>query len=426
MSIATAVIGAGFGDEGKGLATDYFARKFTRDGRAPLVARCNGGSQAGHTVVDGSNRHVFGHIGSGTFAGSDTYLGSQFIVNPLTLDREMLQMKDFGLRPDVYAHPSCRVTTVYDMALNSLAELARGADRHGSCGLGINETVTRHREGFFLTVEMLQDVDLTWLMLKRIRKEWIQDRLPELGVFTHTFDNVSDVIKAQAKLYYDMFDLDTLSLALELKKNAGHLQLKDPKIFIDHTQHMIIEGAQGLQIDEFLGEFPYVTRSVTGLPAAIATAYECGYSRVQPVYVTRAYQTRHGAGPLPHEGVSITCDGPDKSKKVYDDTNVHNEWQGELRYAPLDLDRLKYFINEDLVRARVAAQLTSSDIGIPMIFLTCMDQLGEYVTIVMDKMVETIETKKLVETIEDELDVMVMYTSHGPVASYVQGTVPGL
>jgi len=421
MTIATAVIGAGYGDEGKGLATDFFARKFTRDGKAPLVARCNGGSQAGHTVVDGPDRrHIFGHIGSGTFAGSDTYLGSQFIVNPLTLDREMLQMKNFGLRPDVYAHRSCRVTTIYDMALNSLAELARGANRHGSCGLGINETVTRHREGFFLTVEMLEDVDLTWLMLKRIRKEWIQDRLPELGVFTHTFDNVSDVIRAQAKLYYDMFDLDTLSLALELKKNAVHLQLKDPKIFIDHSQHMIIEGAQGLQIDEFLGEFPHVTRSVTGLPAAIQAANECGYAKVQPTYVTRAYQTRHGAGPLAYEDATIT------GKALYDDTNVVNEWQGTLRYAPLNVDRLKHFMSEDMARGRTYAQVTSTDIGIPSLFVTCMDQMSDSMSIIMEEKLQAIATNRLVETLEDFLGVMVFYTSHGPVASYVQPTVPGL
>lgn len=414
MAISTAVIGAGYGDEGKGLVTDFFARKFIKDGRAPLVARCNGGAQAGHTVVDGEKCHVFGHIGAGTFAGSDTYLGSQFIINPLTFEREMGDMKNFGLRPDVYASPSCRITTIYDMALNSLAELAR-SQRHGSCGMGINETVARHRSGFFLTLEMLDDVDITWITLKRIRKEWVPVRLKELGII---FDDASDAVKAQAKIYFEMFDLDMFNMAVELKKHSRAIQIKDPKIFNPHCNSMIIEGAQGLMIDEFLGEFPYVTRSVTGLPSAITTAYECGYSTVQPVYVTRAYTTRHGAGPLEYEGEVIT------DKKLYDYTNLDNKWQGAIRFAPLNLDRLQVFINADLARGLVTAQLTGSEIDIPTMHISCMDQLGDTVNIVMNGKLHTIETRRLIETVEDHLNIMVMHTSYGPTASYVQETVP--
>ena len=81
---ATVVIGANFGDEGKGLITDFETRR--QD--AQLVARFNGGAQAGHTVVtDAGQRHVFGHISAGTFAGASTYLASTFIVNPAPAPR---------------------------------------------------------------------------------------------------------------------------------------------------------------------------------------------------------------------------------------------------------------------------------------------------------------------------------------------------
>jgi adenylosuccinate synthase len=88
MLSGIAVIGAGFGDEGKGLITDALTRKLS----SSLVARFNGGAQAGHTVISGENRHVFGHMSAGTFAGANTYLSSNFIVNPLSLAKELAEL----------------------------------------------------------------------------------------------------------------------------------------------------------------------------------------------------------------------------------------------------------------------------------------------------------------------------------------------
>jgi adenylosuccinate synthase len=156
MTTAVAVIGANFGDEGKGLATDYFARRHTLLGRPPLVARCNGGAQAGHTVQDGDRRHVFGQVSAGTFAGSDTYLGSNFIINPIVLINELQALSPLKANPLVYANRDCRITTIFDMAINSLIELKRGKHAHGSCGMGINETVARHQAGFFLTLDAIK------------------------------------------------------------------------------------------------------------------------------------------------------------------------------------------------------------------------------------------------------------------------------
>ena len=78
--MSTVVIGANFGDEGKGLITDFEVRRT----KARVVSRFNGGAQAGHTVHMGDKRHVFGHISSGAFAGAFTYLSSDFLVNTAT------------------------------------------------------------------------------------------------------------------------------------------------------------------------------------------------------------------------------------------------------------------------------------------------------------------------------------------------------
>lgn len=78
---ADVVIGSAFGDEGKGLITDVLAAKNAGE---TLVVRFNGGAQAGHTVTTPEGqRHVFSHIGSGTFTGSATFLSRFFVVNPI-------------------------------------------------------------------------------------------------------------------------------------------------------------------------------------------------------------------------------------------------------------------------------------------------------------------------------------------------------
>ena len=86
---AYVIVGAGYGDEGKGLMTDCLVRKLTEKDRPPVNVRFNGGGQAGHTVVCKDGRHVFSHVGAGSFAHASTFLSSAFIVNPLVLEREL-------------------------------------------------------------------------------------------------------------------------------------------------------------------------------------------------------------------------------------------------------------------------------------------------------------------------------------------------
>ena len=86
------VIGANFGDEGKGKLTDYY----TKNADNCIVVCSNGGAQRGHTVLksDGT-RHVFHHFGSGTLNGADTYLPEDFILNPLVFREEWEELKKF-------------------------------------------------------------------------------------------------------------------------------------------------------------------------------------------------------------------------------------------------------------------------------------------------------------------------------------------
>jgi adenylosuccinate synthase len=402
MRKAFVVIGAGFGDEGKGLITDYLARQVAN----PLVVRFNGGGQAGHTVVDGERHHIFGHVGAGSFAGASTYLSKNFIVNPLLAERELRALWDKGVRRSyVDVHPEAQVTTIYDMAINTLVELARGNNRHGSCGLGINETVTRGEKVGRLTVGALQVMSDARLheVLKAIAEVWVPQRLAQFNLFN------GDVKAAQRSCQFIevLTDHRYHHHAEALRRaTVEWCYVGVPALT---NESIIMEGAQGLRLDEFLGKFPHVTRSVTGLPYAWQAAAELDVTELQPIYVTRCYTTRHGAGPLPYEGEFIT------DRDLWDTTNVFNPWQGQLRYAPLDVDALNEFIDRDLERSHNTRK--------PLLAVTCLDQLGGGVRVIVNRKHHLVQTAgDLVALLEREVNLKVALTSFGPSAQDVRPT----
>jgi len=401
MNHAYAVIGANFGDEGKGLTTDYLCRNSFD---TPLVARCNGGAQAGHTVetADGK-RHVFGHIGAGTFANANTYLSRQFIVNPYALEKEVA-----GLQYDMAkmsAHPACRITLIYDMALNALRELSRGNHRHGSCGLGINETVTRNLAGYTMTLFEAQTSSLQNLANKinHIFNEY----------WKVEFDKIKwQVDETNAKQYLDLFENPNFMLDAQKLYVLKSINTTE----IHKEESLIIEGAQGLMLDEHMGTFPHVTRSVTGLPSSILTAYELLCTEITPVYVTRCYLTRHGAGPLMYEGTPFT------NKEVpTDKTNITGPWQGNFRYAPLDLTMLSLMINKDLHRSMNLAKLMGIRINKPQLMITCLDQVGDKLLINSNGNLVNTHPDRLASIISQNIpEVTVKYLSYGPTAADIK------
>src|SRR5215212_9182933 len=134
--------GLGFGDEGKGSWTDFLARTEP----VHTVVRFNGGAQAGHNVVTPDRRHhTFAQLGSGSFVrGVNTHLSRFMLVNPLRLLHEADELRALGV-PDALSRLTvdrgAPVTTPFQVAANRLRELARGDARHGSCGMGIGETM---------------------------------------------------------------------------------------------------------------------------------------------------------------------------------------------------------------------------------------------------------------------------------------------
>jgi adenylosuccinate synthase len=340
-----AVIGANFGDCGKGLIVDYLANHLT------LVVRFNGGAQAGHTVVTPEGRrHEFHHVGAGTFRGATTLLSRFFIVNPLLYAREHAALGK--IRPP-FVDRHCRVTTPLDMLVNVAVEAQRGDRRHGSCGVGVNETVTRcEQEADRLTVGQLT------------RASWsdVLDRMYVHHVRRAAVLGVPHVPFSEAQNLFIRWRQDVRCLL------TSSLLVDDASLLGDYDGPVVFEGAQGLRLDEQAPGFPHVTRSRTGLTNVLELLQLAG--RTEPLdvtYVTRCYVTRHGAGPLRFErdGHPYGWTGPE--------TNVENEHQGRLRYALLWSDDLAETVTRDVWQAEDRHPVR------PALAVTCLDQVPVHV-----------------------------------------------
>ena len=350
MKRATVIIGANFGDEGKGLLTDFHAAQIGGDG---LVVRFNGGAQAGHTVITPEGRrHVFSHVGAGTLAGVPTYLSRFFVVNPLLFFKELPEIAP--AKPRVYVDRDCPLTTPYDMMINQMIETARGGDRHGSCGIGFGETIERNLSAAFrLTVADLERPDLV-ARLDAIGRDYVPQRLRKLGIAPPAQPIVPEAILADFVASGRAF-IDAVVLA-------------DCTI-IRHKKQVVFEGAQGLLLDEEHRWFPHVTRSKTGLKNVIALAQTTNIDALDVTYVTRAYMTRHGAGPFPSEVRGLAYPG------ITDATNLPNPFQGALRFGWLDLDLLQETVAIDLAVGFASGLALSHRIAV-----TCLDQLSATAT----------------------------------------------
>lgn len=376
MRKATAIIGANFGDEGKGAMTDFICHRALLADQHPIVIRYNGGAQAGHTVCADGKRHVFHHFGSGTLAGVPTYLSSFFIVNPLLWLTEQRELARLGVGGNLFADPSASVTTHYDMLINQEIERSRGLDCHGSCGIGINETRRRDETSHGLVTARLSDPK--WLLekLKLIRSEYLPWRMNQLGI-TSPSPEFCGLIDSQELTEAFLNASAAFSHTVE-RMHYGMLAM------LDSYDHVIFEGAQGLLLDENHRFFPYVTPSKTGLPHVVAICKRIKLHMLNVIYVTRSYATRHGPGPFP---------GEDKSLSFEDNTNVPNPWQHTLRFGKLDYKLMEETIAADRVQNEDDVMLK------PCLAVNHLDQYGD---------------GEMARELGKSIDLPVRYTAAGP------------
>lgn len=312
------VCGANWGDEGKGLMTDYFSQKPNS-----IVVCSNGGAQRGHTVTtpDGI-RHVFHHFGSGTFNHASTYLSEDFIVNPIIFKQEYDELMKLGYVPNVYINQDCMLTTPFDMMANQIIEENRGKNKHGSCGLGIFETIKRYKAG-------ITDVD------NHIREYYLEQFEKENIILT---DEWSKIFLDNGIFEHFLDDWDFM--------NNHSLTISD-NYFLNQFDNIVFEAAQGLLLDQNNTEyFPHLTPSNTGIKNSKRIIENVEWNdeiSIETCYVSRTYLTRHGAGKFPSE-----CNKRFINEYMFDKTNVPNPFQDTLRYGTLDLGELYSRCSKDI------------------------------------------------------------------------------
>jgi len=315
----SAVIGRGYGDEGKGLATDYLCLNYPDT----VVVKHNGGGQAGHTVdIDNENRFVFQQLGSGSFRHADTFWADSFYPDLYKLNEEYTDFfKLTGIKPLIYSDPGTCITLITDILLNLSIETVRGDARHGSCGMGINEADLRTKAGYGVTVSEVRDLSSTQLFEKfrLIRNEYYPGRLKEAGL--------GELPEEYSELFYS--DDVLINFAKAVKQNISLVSIVKTSEILQERANIVFESGQGLLLDAMCERnYPHVTASRTGLTNIIRILDNAGLSLDEVIYVSRSYVTRHGAGMLDNEVPKdkIGCN-------IVDKTNVPNPWQGTLRYG---------------------------------------------------------------------------------------------
>ncbi|MFO0953319.1 MAG: adenylosuccinate synthetase [Isosphaeraceae bacterium] len=323
MRTAVVTVGLGFGDEGKGATVDALCRHLGAD----LVVRYSGGSQAGHgvTLPDG-RRHVFSQFGAGTLAGVPTYLGSQMILNPTALEREAAHLTELGVSDPfgtLTVHPSALVSTFFHQTLNRARELSRGSARHGSCGHGIGETRDgwlRHGSDAVVAGDLARPESLL-PKLELLRQRTILELQPLVS-------KIPEADRDQA----DLLGVSAGAVAERLLEVEAKLRFSPEPPRCDVA---VFEGAQGVLLDEWRGFHPHTTWSTVTPHFAREIARQAGAGRVITLGITRAFTSRHGAGPLPTFEPELTAGHLDL-------TNLWNPWQGSIRVGWLDLVLLRY------------------------------------------------------------------------------------
>lgn len=335
------VIDCNYGDSGKGLMTDYFASQAQNGSESCVVVCSNGGSQRGHTVTTPNGiRHVFHHFGSGTFAGAETYLPEYFIVNPIRFCEEHKNLTNICYRPRVLINKDCRMSTPFDMIANQIIECSRGKNRHGSCGIGIWETVKRYHSNSFMDIYDIKryyDTETYRDELLYIKSIY-EKNLGLLGIGIP--DDWKGIWNSRNLISNFIRDVEYMV--------ENCIIVDDGSVMLQYN-NVIFENAQGLCLDQNYGnDDRYTTPSNTGLsnPSEMIEMW-IPDADVEVCYVTRTYLTRHGAGPFPEE-----CDMEEINPDINDLTNIPNSFQGNLRFGKIMLDTQRQRIYDDFITAK--------------------------------------------------------------------------
>jgi adenylosuccinate synthase len=280
------VVGAQWGDEGKGKVVDLFTE------RADVVVRYGGGANAGHTLVIDGKKLVTHLVPSGVcHPGKACVLGDGMVIDPQTLLDEIAQCQDRGLlaRGELLIGLGAHVILPYHKLLDGLREdfgakqgKAIGTTRRG---IGPAYEMKAARKGVRIRDLMKRD------RLRDLVRSNVDDLAPTLAYLGGAVPSPVEVTR-----WCD----DALAAGDRLRPHVGEAGRTVAKAIAD-GRHVLFEGAQGCLLDLDHGSYPYVTSSST-IAAGACQSAGIGPTAVDAVVgITKAYATRVGGGPFPTE-----------------------------------------------------------------------------------------------------------------------------
>jgi len=273
-----AVIGAQWGDEGKGRVVDYLAE------RVDIVARYQGGDNAGHTVVIGKETYRLHHIPSGVISGKLSILGNGMVINPFRLIEEIDGLITRGIKPNLMISDRAHMILPYHQLLDGLQEKIKGKLAAGTTKRGIGPTYADKMNRIGLRMGDLKDFSLVKEKLDLL----FQYKLPIFEKYNIEYPSPEEVLKKLEKIKDRLIPMirDT-SLVLNEALDSG--------------KWILAEGAQGTHLDIDHGIYPYNTSSNSTV-GGVCTGLGVPPSEIKYVIgVVKAYTSRVGTGPVPTE-----------------------------------------------------------------------------------------------------------------------------
>lgn len=277
------VVGVQWGDEGKGKVVDLLARE------ADIVARFQGGSNAGHTLVVGGKKTIVRLIPSGVLhAGKICVIGNGMVIDPHTLVEEIdtLQQQDCLTDPALLKiSETAHLIMPYHKAIDQAREKMRGTGKIGTTGRGIGPSYE----------DKMARVGIRFIDLldEPVFRAKLSGNLEEKNSYLQA------ILKEQGLEFKTIFD-DYCRLRDRLAPYVTNTSLYLHQA-ITNGRKVLFEGAQGTQLDIDHGTYPYVTSSNTVAGAVCAGAGIAPQQIHNVIGISKAYTTRVGSGPFPTE-----------------------------------------------------------------------------------------------------------------------------
>ena len=274
------ILGLQWGDEGKGKIVDYFADNYD------VVARFQGGPNAGHTLYVEGKKIVLHQIPSGIFHEEKTNLiGNGVVLDAVTLKRECENVAAFGVnyKKNLFISERAHLILPTHRAIDKASELSKGNEKIGSTLKGIGPAYMDKTGRNGLRVGNLLDKSFT--------TEYIKLRLKHQKIL-ESFNFQEDISAWEEEFF------EAIEFLREFKIVNGEYFINDK---IQKGQRVLAEGAQGSMLDVDFGTFPFVTSSST-ISAGVCTGLGIAPQKIKEVFgVSKAYCTRVGSGPFPTE-----------------------------------------------------------------------------------------------------------------------------